>query len=378
MIWVSRHPCPAGDGRETPATAPIAGARAAAAPRAGTPDALREGMSNRPAVAYPTELAQEHRHFASGTNAPGEVRGLALSARHVGITFGEIRDGLLDELALFAGGLQELFVDSGAFSEVAWDAAAGRLVVVRPITHAGWLERFELYAWAAETYGRRARVVAPDCVGDQDETLRRLSRYASNVAAVAARGAQVIVPVQKGALPMSAMYARACAILSLAVLPIAGVPMKKDATSLADLAELVDSLPWYGARIHLLGLGPESKRFAAALRCIKSRRPNAEVTSDSVTIRRLVGRTNGRGGGPRAITRYQDEARAAGLRAARDVKAYAVAKQGEDEYQAELDRAHAAGWFDTELYDSLEEALAHRAAGYPEEPAENTATEVAA
>jgi hypothetical protein len=48
------------------------------------------------------------------------------------------------------------------------------------------------------------------------------------------------------------------------------------------------------------------------------------------------------------------------------VRGHALERQGEDEYQHELDRAHAAGWFDTELYDSLEEALAHRAAGYPD------------
>lgn len=320
----------------------------------------------RTAVAYPIDLEQAGRHFASGVNHPGEVRGLALSGRHVGITFGEIRDGLLEELEIFTGSLLELFVDSGAFSEVAWNDTTKRLEIKREITHEGWLERFELYAWAGKTFRARARVVAPDCVGDQERTLARLERYAANVAAVAATRAQIIVPVQKGALPMSAMFRRACAILNLREVPIAGVPMKKDATSLVDLAELVESLPWFGARIHLLGLGPESPRFAEAIATIKRIRPNAAITSDSVTIRRLVGRTNGPKKGPRAITRYQDAARARGIVDSKGVKAYAVAKQGEDEYQRELDRAHAAGWFDTELYDSLEEALAHRAAGYPE------------
>lgn len=324
-------------------------------------------MTRRTAVAYPVDLEQEGRHFASGVNHPGEVRGLAMSGRHVGITFGEIRTGLLTELALFAGGLFEVFVDSGAFSEVTFNKATMRLEIVREITHGGWLERFELYQWAGETFGRRVRVVAPDCVGDQDRTLARLQRYASNVAAIAATRAQIIVPVQKGALPMSAMFARACAILNLAETPIAGIPMKKDATSLADLAELLESLPWYGARLHLLGIGPESRKYAAAIRLIRRVRPNAIVTTDSVTVRRLVGRTNGRNGGPRPITRYQDEARSAhGLAASKEIKAYAIAKQGADAYQHELDRAHAAGWFDSELYDSLEEATAHRAAGYPD------------
>lgn len=320
----------------------------------------------RPAVAFPVELEQEHAHFASGVNHPGEVRGFALSGRHLGITFGEVSEDLLAELENFgAPGPMCLFVDSRAFSEVKFNKATCKLEVVAPITDDQWAGRFELYTWAARTFRTHAYVVAPDCVGNQEETLRRLARFAPDVAAIAALRANVIVPVQKGALPMSAMFATACEILGLREAPIAGIPMKKDATSLEDLAELVDSMPWYGCRFHLLGLGPESKRFTAAIRCIKSRRPNAVITSDSVTVRRLVGRTNGRGGQPRALTMYQDAARADGLTNPAEVKAYALQRQGDDEYQHTLDRAHAAGWFDEELYDSLEEALAHRAAGYP-------------
>lgn len=302
-------------------------------------------------IAYPAELTQEGEHFASGVNHPGEARGLALSARHIGITAGEIRDGLLEELEIYggAGSLQRLFVDSRAFSEVEFGPDGPR--VVAEITDADWHQRFELYQWAARTYGRRAYLVAPDRVGCQTTTLERLTRYAADVAACAALRAQIIVPVQKGAIAMSAFFAKACAILGLATPPIAGVPMKKDATSLEDLAELVDSLPWYGARIHLLGLGPESKRFAAAVRCIKSRRPNCAITSDSVTIRRLVGRTNGRGNGPRALTAAQDQARALGVTGAAEIKAAGLIIQGFDELDRERARARAAGWRDVELDD---------------------------
>lgn len=323
----------------------------------------------RPEVAYPAEPVQAGEHFASGVNHPGEVRGLALSARHVGITAGELREGLLEELELFggAGGSLRLFVDSGAFSEVAFGPEG--ISVVRPIGEAAWSEIFALQSWAARTYGTRAYLVAPDRVGCQATTLTRLERYAPHVAELASHRANIIVPVQKGELAMSAMFRRACEILNLRTAPIAGVPMKKDATSFADLAELVDSLPWFGARIHLLGIGPESKRFAAAVRVIKAHRPNASITSDSVTIRRLVGRTNGRGGGPRPLTRYQDQARELGLDSA-GVKAFALQRHGADEHRAEREAAHAAGWFDTELYDSAEEAAAHAAAGYPEDAPE--------
>lgn len=59
-----------------------------------------------------------------------------------------------------------------------------------------------------------------------------------------------------------------------------------------------------------LGIGPESNKYAGAIATVRRARPAARITSDSVTLRRLVGRTNGRGGGPRPLTRYQDVARA--------------------------------------------------------------------
>lgn len=338
----------------------------------------------RPSVAWPTDLEQADQHFASGVNHRGEIRGFALSGRHVGITFTTVRAALLAELEIYSGPgcLLRVFVDSGAFSEVEFDPAAGQFVTVKPITEEGWRKRFDLYKKIATWFRRRAYLVATDKVGDQVETLARLTRWALEIAACAALGAQIIVPVQKGALPMSEMFRRSCAILGLRETPIAGIPMMKDATSLEDLAELVASMPWYDCRIHLLGLGPRSPKFAPAIRCIKRLRPNAVITSDSV----LIAAMSGRGGKkaqakakklgklapkPRAYTRYQDEARTRGLTDVSEVKAYGLMKQGDDAYSESLDRAHAAGWFDTELYDTLEEALAHRAAGYPE-PARET------
>jgi hypothetical protein len=324
----------------------------------------------RPEVAYPTHLAQAGQHFASGVNDPGELRGLALSGRHFGITASLASESLLAELDLYTHGMQQCFVDSGAFSEVAFPED-GPPVVVKEITDEQWVTRLAIAERIAKTFGRRARVVAPDRVGCQMTTLARMARYGAQVAAIAARGAQIIVPVQKGSMPMSAFYARACQILNLAVAPIAGIPMKKDATSLEQLAELVESLPWFGARIHLLGLGPSATRgkirFRDVVALIKRIRPNATITSDSVTIRRLVGRSNGKGGSPRALTLAQDQARAAGLTGSA-VKQAGLVMQGFQEIDAERIEAEDAGWFDVELYDSVEEARAHRLAGYPDEP----------
>jgi hypothetical protein len=292
---------------------------------------------------YPFE--QEARHFASGVNHPGEVRGLFLSGRHVGITATEIRTGLLDELELFAGAAGECFVDSGAFSEVEFGPSGP--VVVRPLdSDEHWRNVFDVMRRVACAFRTRARIVAPDRVGCQATTLARLERYAADVQVIkVATRCQVIVPVQRGAMPLGDFFRKACALLGLRDL-IAGVPMKKSATSLRDLAELVRSMEGRSCRLHLLGIGPESKQWKAVLRTVLEIRPDADITSDSVTIRRLVGRTNGRGGKPRALTAAQDAARALGMHDAKDVKSHALITQGFAELDEEKARARAMGWRD--------------------------------
>jgi len=302
----------------------------------------------RPAVAYPRDLAQEDEHFHSGINDKGEIRGVLMSGRNLGITASCMRPGMLRELSIGRHGLTRLFVDSGAFSEVKF----GPYRVVKEITHDEWRRRFRLYRWAAATYRRRAYLVAPDRVGDQDVTLARLARYALDVSYCASFGANIIVPVQKGSRSMGEFFMLATHVLGLRSEPIAGIPMQKDATSIAELREFAASLPWFGARIHLLGIGPKAKlgRFRKAIDAIKSVRPNCEVTSDSALVPSLVGRTNGPGGTPRILTKLQDDARKLGLKGYQ-TKEYGLRHQGWAENAENIRRAQAQGWRDVELDD---------------------------
>jgi len=125
---------------------------------------LREALEgDRPDIAWPHE--QKHRHFASGVNHPGEVEGIFASGRWVGIAAQKCPRALREALEDFGHRPSRLFVDSGAFSEVKFGADGPR--VVRPISDAKWLERFETYQWAAAAFGPRAYLVAPDQVGNQ-------------------------------------------------------------------------------------------------------------------------------------------------------------------------------------------------------------------
>lgn len=259
---------------------------------------------------FPRADLQAALHFVSGVNAPGEVTGLGWNGQQIGITCGEIRTGLLRMLKTLRRNVsQRLFVDSAAFSEV--DFPAGVPTIVAPISDADWQERFRLYRWAAAAFGARAFVVAPDCVAHQAETLERLAKYAGEMRRIAELGASVIVPVQKGALPMAEMFRRELELLGLpAAQVVAGIPMMKDATSLEDLAEFARSLP-AGSRVHLLGIGPKARggKYQAAIAILRSTVAGVRITSDSAVLVSLVGRTNGKGGTPRIVTRCQDVAR---------------------------------------------------------------------
>ena len=125
------------------------------------------------------ELAAEG-YFASGLSDPGEVRGVTLAGYHVGVSCSELRPRLLDEVeACVREHSVRVFVDSGAFSEVAVVDRA--VVTVRPLSAADWEKRLAIYERLARSCGRNAYLVAPDKVGEQLETLARLKRYASRL-----------------------------------------------------------------------------------------------------------------------------------------------------------------------------------------------------
>lgn len=292
----------------------------------------------------------EDRHFCSGVNSAGEVKGLALSGRSVGITCTESPTRMLEELALYAGGGLEVFVDSGAFSEVKF-GPTGRTVVA-PITEAAWLERFEVYRFVAAAFRSRAFIVAPDAVGDQLETLARMERWGHVMRGLACHyGARMIVPVQNGELEPVDFLVRALVALRLPKDNIViGIPSKKSATTPDQLRTLAAELAAQGVRapFHLLGMGPKSKLWGAMRQAIRDAMPEVEIYSDAVGVRGEVGRTNGRGGTPRRMTLAQDRARARGVKGT-EIKAAALIETGWDDSNRSTQAARRAGWYDPEL-----------------------------
>jgi hypothetical protein len=236
------------------------------------------------------ETAQEEPlHFVSGASRVPHIRGLGSVGYPVGVVPDEVSANAEQALYRAPRGLQ-IFVDSGAFSEFSvgpegpqWD----------PAKEPKWAEVFDLYdRLATHRPPEELHVVAPDKIADQRATLERQKQWGPRVRALAQKGVNVLVPVQKGSESMADFYRAELRTLGLesatpAARWIPSIPMKSDATSLDDLEAFLDDVR--PARIHLLGMGPESPKADQVLALVERVSPGTRVQMDSASIGAKVG-----------------------------------------------------------------------------------------
>ena len=342
-----------------------------------------------PLAAWP--YADRNLYFMSGSNNPVEIEVAAARGENVGTAApdtglevekalsalaDDYTQTLLDRSRLAFGrkpGMAPLvFVDSGAFSEVKFGPTGPTWP--KPISNAEWRKRIAKYDRLADKLGPQLFAVAPDKVADQAGTLARQEQYAAEMQDLKRKGANLLVPVQKGGMSMVDFYTQELAALGLkpgdpAV--YAAIPMKKDATSLEDLERFIkgtvdrfglecreSATTWEAGprakekrlRLHLLGRGAFSPEYEETFDIIKKACPAAIVTSDSVRIRAMVGKT-------RPVTQALHHAKALGVSDAKARKAIAIAATNALVDSTEYANAVAAGWYDSEVVSSPDESL---------------------
>lgn len=268
----------------------------------------REGFAAGEA-AWPELGVDPVAYFASGTNRAAEIRGMTRAGADIGVAAPEISAAGEAEIVALAGSDVLVFVDSGAFSEVAFGPEG--VQVVRPIDDVAWRRVLALYHRLTLALGSQVWLVAPDRVGDQDESLVRLARYRGQVRELRELGARILVPIQKGERRQAAFAAAAADVLGFDDF-VAALPCKKAATTVDEVAMFVDG--WKCSHVHLLGLGIRSPKAAAYVAPFAS--TPTSVSLDSCWIAANAGRTGGIGNGPRKFT------------AARDVAAHVLAGRG--------------------------------------------------
>jgi hypothetical protein len=219
--------------------------------------------------------------FASGANRECEIRGFARLGIPVGVSVNQLNQGAVEALIELN---QPVLVDSGAFSEVSFTSTGTH--TVKPIDEAEWESRLALYLQLASALGKRAMFVAPDKVGDQRETLSRLGRYRAHLAAVAATGAVILLPLQVGALSHDEFLDAAQNVTGLQMTP--AMPMRKAATTAEALLSFVGKAK--PRHIHLLGIGMENRRTEKLIRALRYVSPTTSISMDSNRLRAVVGK----------------------------------------------------------------------------------------
>lgn len=246
-------------------------------------------------------------YFASGSNHEGEIQGFASIGMNVGVAAPETGKAAEAALKKLAGTGTKVFVDSGAFSEIGFGPQGP--YVKEPITDDEWNKRLDLYARLADSLGSQLYAVAPDKVAFQDDTYARLEKYARRIYQLRKRGANILVPLQKGALSLAEFDMKVEMLLGPDY--IRAIPMKKDATTTADFEEFLrERQP---KQIHLLGLGPQSDRYIEVMEAVRTLSPHTEVFLDSVRVTAGVERPKQKPDGswtkPRKLTAAQDRVR---------------------------------------------------------------------
>jgi hypothetical protein len=221
--------------------------------------------------------------YASGVNEAREVAGFALAGVPIGASAPNLREDAIQAILRAAG---PVFLDSGAFSEVKFSPKSQRMEIMNRIAPREWRRRLDIYLRAARGLGDRLSVVAPDCVGDQAETLKRLALYRPELQQLAGLGARVLIPLQVGALSHEELYAEATAVAGVPLVP--AFTMKKAVTSEDDAARfLLNVRP---ERIHLLGMGPQNSRAPRVVEMIGRCSPLTEISMDSNRLRAVTGK----------------------------------------------------------------------------------------
>jgi hypothetical protein len=139
--------------------------------------------------------------------------------------------------------------------------------------------------------GKRALIVLPDKIGDADESYLRILTHAPAVQRIIRTGAKTIVPLQLG-MPPDVYMEMIAAILKIDPSRfVLGLPMRKSPLSTRQVGKLVHDLN--PVQVHLLGLGPEGRRYPETIKAIQSHSPGTKISADSVFVRRVAGKARG-------------------------------------------------------------------------------------
>lgn len=221
--------------------------------------------------------------YRSGMSAVGDLSAAAAAGVPTGVVISELSDrGRSALLEANARGVR-FFIDSGAF--------AARREGAAPVDFDEVLRAYQYLAERAEN-PELLSCVAPDLVGDRDGTLALLARYSGQLRKLAARGVELLVPLQRH-VPAPGEPAASLADTYRETIRALGhddfrpaLPGRVAVFSETEILEFVrDAQP---PRLHLLGVG-SAPDLAVRLARMGSLAPGIDVSTDACQFRAVIG-----------------------------------------------------------------------------------------
>lgn len=224
-------------------------------------------------------LHENYTFFSSGHKAERDIEGFRLAGLAVGSNAQGCGQKCKDSLVRTADMGTKVFVDSGAFQE---------LQTGKVISDSRWKEILSLYLELARAtkHPENLYVVAPDKIEDQDETLKRLERYAEQVQSIRDTGANILVALQPGTLSPFDLEQRIKSILSIDEF-IPSFPVAKKDIEQAQLVSYLSSKKSAGElspKFHFLGISPRRSSLKRYIETVKNFFPDAVISSDASII----------------------------------------------------------------------------------------------
>ena len=218
----------------------------------------------RPGVTHDTT------HFFSGLGRKAHFEGARQAGAGVGIVVDDLTKPMIEKVRK-ATGENPIFVDSGAFTaftqgkEMNWGAV---------------LFKFRQLVEGAANPGN-LYLVAPDVIGNAAETFSMQKRYEGPLKALAKSGANIIIPMQKGAsLKQMADHFEDMESRLDSDNLVLGLPSNKQAWTPVEAARIIEEVK--AGTIHLLGIGPGNPRYMAFMDEISKLGKKYEIFTDSV------------------------------------------------------------------------------------------------
>lgn len=207
--------------------------------------------------------------YCSGVSAYWDCRGAMESGCSVGVVATDTPLRTIELLQSYANSDGRVFIDSGAFNAFKKHGSVNFENVFA--AYDAVLEKVK----AGKQ--RNIALVMPDVIGNQTGTMLLLDQHRNRILDYLAQGADVIIPLQRGELPV---YQVAQDVLSMFGTQVRlGIPSNAAALSDEELAKIRHN------KFHILGKASMDTKLRRRVYTLQEGNPNADLTCDANLLR---------------------------------------------------------------------------------------------